>query len=303
MSEREPEYISCDLCGQDDYGVLLSGCKTLSGPLVRCHQCSLVYVNPRNAEFAVNETTTDSSSKRIAVWKHYNQIWSSSLASGAQEYCHHHDNFELRIEKIQEMITKGSLLDIGCGVGHFLAVAETAGFNIMGIEPNAKTAAMANHLYDLNVITGVLPHPNLNNKQFDLITMLHVLEHLPSPSQELLKIHRILRPDGFLFIEVPTIDTIWFRLLRSRWRQLIPDHYFFFTPQTLHLLLEKQGFKVLDCSRIGKKMSFRFFCSRLWRYNKSLASTLAKLADSMNFSDRSIYLNLGDIMFIIAQRT
>lgn len=296
------EYISCDLCGQDDYEIVIPDCKTLDGPLVRCRHCGLIYVNPRRTNFAVSEETANASAKRIAVWDHYAEICDASLVSDERELEHIQANFELRIQRIRQFKTEGSLLDIGCGKGHFLAVARSSGFSVIGIEPNEKTARFARQAYDLEIIPGVLNQHTFPENRFDIVTMLHVLEHLPSPTQELYKIHRILRPGGFLFIEVPNIDTIWFRLLGHNWRQIITDHYFFFTPQTIHALLQKVGFSVMDNQSIGKKMSAMFLISRLQRYNRTLTSLLAKFAERARIDDREIYLNLGDVMFITAKK-
>ena len=294
------EYISCDLCGQDDYDILLSECKTLDGPLVQCRHCGLIYINPRQTNFSVQEETADPSGVREAVWEKYSQIWNASLLSADNEMGHIRANFEFRLEKMRQHISSGSLLDIGSGKGHFLAVARDMGFSpTVGVEPNSQTATFARQRYNLEIVP-LLDGSVFAENTFDVITMFHVIEHLFSPRQEMQKVYKILRTDGFLFIEVPTIDTIWFRLLKERWREFIPDHYFFFTPETIQTLLTSSGFYILDISRIGKRMSVRFLFSRLWRYNKRLASFLVQLAERTRIADREIYLNLGDVMLVIA---
>ena len=296
------EYINCELCGQNDFEIILDDCETLSGPLVCCHQCGLFYVNPRTVDFAVSETTTDSSSRRIAVWEKYNQIFGGPLRSDNDEINHYYKNFLLRLKILKKHITTGKLLDIGSGQGHFLNVAQEAGFEVMGLEPNEQTAQIARQMYGVEVITGVLPYPELKNNEFDVVTLLHVLEHLPFPSKELGKVYEILKPNGLLFIEVPNIDTIWFRILKGNWRQLIPDHYFFFTPQTLGNLLEDHGFEVLESSTIGKKMSVGFFLRRVQRYSKWIASLSIRITNKINVTDKNMYLKLGDVIYVVARK-
>ena len=71
--------------------------------------------------------------------------------------------------------------------------------------------------------------------------MLHVIEHLDSPHETVKRVAEVLRPGGAVLIETPTIDNLWFRLAPKRWRQLIPDHYFFFSRATLERLLRNAG--------------------------------------------------------------
>lgn len=296
------KYVSCDLCGQNDYDVLLPKSKALDGPLVRCHHCGLVYVNPRRTNFSVQEETLNPSDVRAAVSNQYKRIWNASLVSGASEIKHIRANFGFRLERMRRHVSSGNLLDIGCGKGHFLAVARDMGFSpVVGVEPNSQTAANARQEYGLEIVP-LLDRSIFPEDNFDVVTMLHVIEHLFSPKQELETVRRILRPGGFLFIETPTIDTIWFRLLRGHWREFIPDHYFFFTPTTIRRLLTVHGFDILDISTIGKRMSVRFLFSRLWRYSKRLASSLIWLAEKTRLDDRELYLDLGDVMLVTAKK-
>lgn len=296
------DYVVCDLCGKDDFRTVIASCQTLDGPLVQCRHCELVYVNPRHSIFAVDEETSDPSASRIAVWEQYSQIWEKLPADGVQEFGHKQANFMLRLERIQQFTSSGELLDVGCSQGHFLDLAHRSGFATIGLEPNEKTAQFARDYYGLSVINGVLPQDNFCPNQFDLITMFHVIEHMPSPSRALKHVHRILRRDGFLFLETPTIDTVWFRLLGKRWRQLIPDHYYFFTHRTIQALLEKEGFKVLEVSTIGKRMSLNFFLTRLRRYNHGLTSVLSRFINKAGIGGGRVNVNLGDIMFVVAEK-
>jgi hypothetical protein len=114
--------------------------------------------------------------------------------------------------------------------------------------------------------------------------------------------HRVLKPGGWLVIETPNIATIWFQLLGARWRQFIPDHLFFFTPQTITRLCEENGFEMRELRNVGKAMSARLFVSRLGRYHQPTARLLATISDRLHFSDRTLRLNLGDVMRGYARR-
>jgi hypothetical protein len=91
-------------------------------------------------------------------------------------------------------------------------------------------------------------------------------------------------------------------LLGARWRQLIPDHLFFFTPQTITRLCEESGFEVRELRSAGKAMSVRLFINRLGRYHRPTASLLETISERLSLSDRTLRLNLGDVMRLYAKR-
>jgi SAM-dependent methyltransferase len=132
--------------------------------------------------------------------------------------------------------------------------------------------------------------------------LYHVIEHLPSPVAAVRELHRILKPGGWLVLEAPNIDTLWFRLLGARWRQFIPDHLFFFSPATLTRLCETNGFAVRELHAAGKAMSVRLFLNRLSRVNRPLAKWLTRLSQRTGLEDRTLRLKLGDVLRLYAQR-
>jgi 2-polyprenyl-3-methyl-5-hydroxy-6-metoxy-1,4-benzoquinol methylase len=210
--------------------------------------------------------------------------------------------FADRLRRLLRFITNGRLLEIGCATGEFLQLAAQAGFEVEGVEPDPGTSVLARDRHRLNVTTGTLSEAGYPSACFDAVVMLHVIEHLDSPRQTVNEIHRVLKPGGIVAIETPNIDTIWFRLLKTRWRQFIPDHYFFFTPRTLGRLLENTGFRLLEIERVGKPMSVRLFADRVRRFNPLLGKILSSLTRAVHLEDRTLHLNLGDIMLAFAEK-
>lgn len=97
-------------------------------------------------------------------------------------------------------IRSGRLLDIGAGSGEFVALANRAGFDAEGVEPNQGYSEYARREYQSPVRTS---HLDELDGTYDVITMFHVLEHLRSPLEVFEKLHFHLKPGGTLFIEVP----------------------------------------------------------------------------------------------------
>ncbi len=136
---------------------------------------------------------------------------------------------------------------------------------------------------------------------FDIVTMFHVIEHVPSPSALLLDVYNVLRKSGLVVIETPKIG-FWFKLLRKRWRQFIPGHYWFFNEITLSRLLEKYNFEILEIKSIGKSISVRFLLNRLERLVGEPIKVISKITRFLKLEDKRVYINPGDIMLAIARK-
>lgn len=100
-----------------------------------------------------------------------------------------------------------SMLDIGAGGGEVVFAATQAGFHAKGIEPNEGYSVFARDAYGIEVATAHLDDlGQAQHSQYSVITMFHVLEHMPSPQKVFRKLHELLHPDGLLVIEVPNIE-------------------------------------------------------------------------------------------------
>jgi len=79
------------------------------------------------------------------------------------------------------------------------------------------------------------------------ITMISLLEHVHKPSELLREAHRILKDDGSLFIHIPNINSVEAKIFKQYWQLLhAPWHLYHYTPNTIQLLLDKCGFKVIS---------------------------------------------------------
>lgn len=287
----------CDLCGGSETVRLLQSDR-LDGPLVRCRRCGLTYVGERRHDYTLTRASERKSSElaeRVRTLGLVNESVEAAEAPWRQEL------FEQRLRHLQRHISSGRLLEVGCASGEFLRPAARSGFDVAGVEPEPITSAQARDR-GLNVVTSTLAEASYGVGSFDAVALFHVLEHLDSPRQTLTEISRILKPGGVLAIETPNIDTVWFRLLGARWRQLIPDHYFFFTPRTLRRLLEETGFQLVEVKKVAKPMSARLFVDRLRRFHPRLGAIAKRLIGALQLEDRTVVLNLGDIMLLFARK-
>jgi SAM-dependent methyltransferase len=137
----------------------------------------------------------------------------------------------------------GRLLDVGCGNGHFLQVAQRLGWLSYGVDADPAAAAAASRCGE---ILGSQIHELSADydRFFDVVTLSHVIEHVPDPIDTLRHCWRVLQPDGHVWIETPNIDSVGYEVFREHWRGLeAPRHLMLFNSTSLRSCLERAGFQ------------------------------------------------------------
>lgn len=136
------------------------------------------------------------------------------------------------------------LLDIGCGTGDFLKTAQNAGWQITGIEPSEEARKIANDKTD-NSVFEIEELTQLKPKSFDVITLWHVLEHLPDLEMHTAIFKRLLKPNGRLIIAVPNYKSYDALHYKNFWAAFdAPRHLWHFSQDGIKRLFEKEKFKV-----------------------------------------------------------
>jgi len=138
------------------------------------------------------------------------------------------------------------LLDVGCATGQFLAeMRRYPGWQVYGVEPNHIAANFARQAFGLDVHPGDLVSAAYADSYFDVVTLWDVLEHLHNPQETLIEIRRILKPDGYLILRTPTLDSWDAQIFGSYWAGLdTPRHLVVFSRHTLTRLLAQTGFRL-----------------------------------------------------------
>ncbi|WP_299883621.1 class I SAM-dependent methyltransferase [uncultured Lacinutrix sp.] len=137
------------------------------------------------------------------------------------------------------------LLDIGCGTGAFLNIAKNNNWDIIGIEPDDKARKIA------NVLTGNLVYSpekisKLKEKSFDVITLWHVLEHLPNLEEQLSILKKLLKDNGTLIIAVPNYKSFDAKYYKNFWAAFdVPRHLWHFSQKSISNLFAKQNMNVV----------------------------------------------------------
>ena len=162
---------------------------------------------------------------------------------------------EKRFHDLSKYNIKKRILDIGCATGFFLDLAKKNGLDTYGIELSYEAYEIAKKKHD-NIFNGTLEDAKFSDSQFDTITMFDVIEHVLNPDKTIKEVSRIMNKDGILAITTPDFSSSHSKIMGKHWYQINPSqHLFYFTPQTIRLLLEKHGFKIIKIEKNHKIFS------------------------------------------------
>jgi 2-polyprenyl-3-methyl-5-hydroxy-6-metoxy-1,4-benzoquinol methylase len=161
--------------------------------------------------------------------------------------------------------SSGRLLEVGCGGGLLLRIAEEDGWRGYGTEISPSCAELLRAQRGDAFFEGELPDAPFAEQSFDAVIMMEVIEHLPDPSRYLAAAHRLLRPGGVLAITTPNMGGLSGRLLDTRWRVVGDEHLNYFDRASLTTLLERCGFGRVTFSTTGIDFSMFGTLRRLIR--------------------------------------
>ena len=137
---------------------------------------------------------------------------------------------------------KGSILDIGAGTGDFLSVAKNNGWKTVGVEPSEKAKAIAKK----KGVSFVEQTSKLDNHSFDVISMWHVLEHVPNLENQIKELKRLLKPNGTLIIAVPNFKSFDAKHYGKFWAAYdVPIHFWHFSKSAIKILFDKEEMKLV----------------------------------------------------------
>lgn len=226
----------CILCNWSNIFTLF---KNSEYAMAKCRNCGLLYQFP--------QVSKDKYMKNIQ--KHYSEVDPSFGVAYSRKRLY--KRFLNQIEHIKRKNAR--LLDVGCGLGYFLSLARNQGWNVYGIEPNLDIVKKGSQNFRLDIQCAAFEESNFPSDYFDVITLWNVFDELFNPSGCILKIRKILKPSGVLYIRIPNaafhlfIYKIQQTLKKLHLTNIMPYqsfifHIFSFSAKTLKWILSNNGF-------------------------------------------------------------
>lgn len=247
------ETISCPVCDSATYrserevGDRFNAIPGRKYEIVRCTQCGLLYLNPRPAAASLGV---------FYAAEGYDPFLSSRERANAFAAIYRfvrRFTVARKAARIAKGIRQGGkCLDVGCATGELLAVLNDRGYNVRGVEPDAKAAEYARAKHGLTVWTGTIHDVPDVEKPFDLIVLWHVLEHVPDLRGNLARLYELLRDGGRLAIAVPNPLSRDARTYGSGWVAWdTPRHLYHFEPPVMLDLLGRAGFEAKHAGAVA----------------------------------------------------
>ena len=142
----------------------------------------------------------------------------------------------------------GTVLDIGCGIGTFLAVCREAGWDVTGVEPSFVACEVARREYGLELINEPFSSAMFQGREFDAVFAAQVLHHLPDPAAFLADVDSVLADDGILILRTPNLIPLEWSLLLQRLLGRKKEFFcgpalYTFHPTTLSLLFQRLDYR------------------------------------------------------------
>lgn len=229
-------HVPCHLCGESTVQPLFSpGNARWHYHVVRCPFCGFIYRNPTvrpdrlgdlySKNYAKNLLSDDHIQWRLRHYHSFLQAFSPMFADGAGR----------------------KLLDFGCGVGIFMELAKSLGFDVWGVDLAADSIAAARkRLGSHQAFCGhPMDVPEIAAGGFDVITLWSVLAHLPEPVIDFKMLRNLLKPGGMLVVFTVNANSLLLKTYREKWNGFTPNHLCFYSASTLKVLSQRTGFNAM----------------------------------------------------------
>jgi len=237
--------VLCTICNSDNYDVIARGpdfeyhYSKEDFRMVRCLDCGMIYLNPRPAPEELDKLYPPE-----YIPYNFNEHLGTIMGK-LRDFVQ-----RKKIDALREYVPNGGLVvDIGCGGGDLLGLAKRFGdpsWELVGIDMSEK-AIESVRKRRIRGILGRFETLDLPESSADVIIMNQVIEHLDNPRAVLEKSVKYLKVGGYIFIETPSTDAwdckLFFKRYWGGWH--FPRHWHLFSPQTLRILLEQTGFRIV----------------------------------------------------------
>lgn len=211
-------------------------------------------------------------------------------------------NFAVFVKRMSQVQASGHLLELGCAYGYFLDLAKDH-WSVTGVDISRAAITSCSTRHGDSVFCGDLLSLDLPGLYYDWVVAWDVIEHLNQPRAYVHRCFELLRPGGFLAVTTGDASSWVARLLGSKWRLLIPpSHLVFLSRKGISVLLEEAGYSEIVVDTIGYYRSYEFAAFRLLGSHRYLRLIEKWHRLSSLLRIKSFYLNLGDILFVLARK-
>lgn len=282
----------CPLCGHSAAAQFMEVFDHLvsrdSFTLKICTSCSFIYTNPIPApdEIAKYYNSVD-------YMSHAGQRFNLSyLAYSSARYYMFHK--KLRWLKMLNS-ANSSLLDYGCGTGSFLNFMLKKNWDAWGVEPNKSARDYASRKAGHRVYADLEP---LLDREFNMITLWHVLEHLHDLNQTINRMLSCLSSPGWMVVAVPNCSSFDAQYYQAFWAGYdVPRHLSHFTPETMKVLAKKHRLRLIKT--LPLKLDAYYICMLSEKYRQGSIARALQIAYKSNQAAKQNHSNYSSLVYIL----
>lgn len=174
--------------------------------------------------------------------------------------------FARHLDRLEKHLRHGRALDVGCATGDFLKIAQTRGWDVLGVDPSPAGRQAAT--VGFRIVGRTIDDAAVDAGSLDLVTFWDVLEHLPDPVHTLRRAIRLLAPGGIIAATVPNSGSPIAKISGRRWfgYKTAGEHLQFFTAATLAKTFETAGLDVIAHYPVGWSCTIGFLLDRAAEY-------------------------------------
>jgi len=257
------ETVGCEVCGRRQWhevawaGDRLHRAGRSRFTVVRCEGCGLAFLDPRPTAAEIGAYYPDdyhTPRRQLGPVRRAEDAWRRRQLGEVVRWL------------AQLRPARGRLLDVGCGSGELLEALRADGWRVSGVEPSARSAALARGVCGLDVTTAQFAQTDLPQGSFEVIVFAAVLEHLHEPVAALVHARRLLAPGGLVAVLfLPRFDAPQARLFGARWVGLdLPRHLYHFEPGTFADAAAAAGLRIAAVEPYSRRHSAAFWTASLF---------------------------------------
>lgn len=271
------EGIKCCVCNntqKNQFSLRYSG---LNYQVVACNNCGFEFIPPYfRKQVKYTQYKDESVSRAVRAGNNWVKI----------------QRHKLRLKFIRKYKKEGKLFDLGAGWGHFMLAAKEMGYEVSGIEISEQP-----YLYCVQDLKLSVEHIDFFklpvDRKFDVITLWDVLEHIDDAGTFLEKCNKHTQLEGYLFLQVPQIDSYIAKREGGKWKMMGLDHVNYFSKASITRILANYGYEVVAIkSSFEIKLFLMYtvlpFFKRLFGNRKK---TLRETNQEINAGERQRYFN------------
>jgi 2-polyprenyl-3-methyl-5-hydroxy-6-metoxy-1,4-benzoquinol methylase len=262
--EKTVRHVTCPLCRKSNLRLHLSttdySISKEPFDLFRCGDCDFIF--------------TQNAPDEAHIGKYYESddyISHSDTKRGVVNRLYHVARDFMLSQKwnlLRRLSDGKKLLDLGSGSGYFLNFMKSKGYAVAGVEVSDSAVTFSKERFGLDVRSPLEFLTNYGEKNFDIVTMWHVLEHLHDSDAYLQQVHKILKTNGLLVIAVPNCSSYDATHYQKFWAGYdVPRHLWHFTPKTLRTIADRNGFKVETIKKLPLDPFYNAMLSEKYKKN------------------------------------